>query len=70
MESYLFFRLANVLLSRSSCSSIGSVLICSIFRFFGAPGFLGCLFGVFVVDFLFDDGTGGGGGSTSGSRSG
>ncbi len=69
IQSYLFFRFANVLLSISSCSCIGSPLICSIFRFFGGPGFLFCLIGVLLDIFFTTDGGGGGGGNGNGSIS-
>jgi len=58
-----------VLLSISSCSCIGSLLICSIFRFFGGPGFLFCLIEFLLGIFFTTGGGGGGGGAGSGSMS-
>jgi hypothetical protein len=57
-----------VLLSISSWSWIGSVLICSIFRFFDGPGFLFGLRG-FLVEIFFTGGEGGGGGGRDGGDS-
>jgi hypothetical protein len=58
-----------VLLSISSCSCIGSLLICSIFRFFGGPGFLFCLIVFLFVIFLIGTGGGGDGGGGGGGGS-